>query len=220
MTYKEIPQYLEASPLLCRCGIDPCVMSLRTCRCGQIISDRQEGRICVGLVAVGTVDVFSVALDGRDVLLNTLKAGDCFGISNLFNQEELETVLRCREDTTLIFIPKSDFIAALEHNNTFALTYASLCNQKLQFLIRRIELLTMQSCKGKIIEYILSQQNESGLVIPGCSREDLARHLGVSRAALFREFSYLSTQGLLALKNGTILVLNKEGLENILFRSS
>lgn len=216
MTYKKISEYIDASPLLCECGINPHVMTLRTCRCGQMISDRQNGRICVGLVVSGKVDVFSIALDGRDVLLNTLKAGDCFGISNLFNQEELKTVLCCRENTNLLFIPKTNFIAALEHNSAFAIKYASLCNQKLQFLIRRIELLTMQSCKGKIIEYILSHQDQSGLVIPGCSREDLARHLGVSRAALFRELSSLSAQGFLAIKNRDILVINQEGLENLI----
>lgn len=220
MTCEEISGCLASSPLLNGCGVSPGVMSLRSCRCGQIISDRQEGRTCVGLVASGMVDVFSVAMDGRDVLLNTLKIGDCFGICNLFSQEELETVLRCKTDTSLIFIPKSQLIAAMERNSTFALKYASFCNQKIQFLIRRIELLTIQSCRGKVIEYLLSNKDTSGLVVPGCSRDDLARRLGVSRAALFREFSTLSAQGLLALKKGAILILDQKGLEDILFLSS
>ena len=61
--------------------------------------------------------------------------------------------------------------------------YAALCNRKLQFLLRRIELLTMQSCRGRLIAHLLEQQDEKGVVRLAGSREDLARRLGVSRAA-------------------------------------
>ena len=47
-----------------------------------------------------------------------------------------------------------------------SLRYAELCNQKLQFLLRRIELLTMQSCRGQVIAHLLAGQDRNGCVKP------------------------------------------------------
>lgn len=217
MTHQELYTCMDASPLLRGCGIDPLVLSSRSCQSGQIISDRLAGKTVVGMVVSGMIDVYSVSLDGKDIQLSTLEAGDCFGISNLLVPEEMETVLRCRKDTQLILIPKTSLINAMEQDPVFAIRYASYCNRKIQFLIRRIELLTMQSCRGKVIEYLLSHKDETGTVCLGCSREDLARRLGVSRAALFRELSSLNTQGLLKQEHGNLILLDQNGLENILF---
>ena len=64
---------------------------------------------------------------------------------------ELETVLRCGEETEVLYIPKPVLLACMERDAGLSLRYAELCNQKLQFLLRRIELLTMQSCRGRVI---------------------------------------------------------------------
>lgn len=64
-------------------------------RAGQIISDSMHGLSGVGVVENGRVDIYAVALDGRDVQLNSISAGECFGICNLLVAEPLQTVLRC-----------------------------------------------------------------------------------------------------------------------------
>lgn len=81
--------------------------------------------------------------------LSTLPAGECFGVCNLLAGAELETVLRCGEETEVLYIPKPVLLACMERDAGLSLRYAELCNQKLQFLLRRIELLTMQSCRGR-----------------------------------------------------------------------
>lgn len=218
MAGPEILSSLEASPLLRRCGIDCAAVSVRHYRGGQIINDRPGGLTSVGLVADGAVDVYSVAADGRDVQLNTLRRGDCFGIANLLAPAEMETVLHCSADTTIIYIPKRILISLMERDAAFSLRYAAYCNQKIQFLLRRIEMLTIQSCRGKVIGYLLSRQDSIGSIRTDCSREDWARRLGISRAALFRELAYLQSQGLLVLQNGDVLIVDQAGLEQILYQ--
>lgn len=192
----------------------------RRCRAGQIISDCPDGIPSVGVILSGRVDVYSVAIDGRDVQLSSLKAGECFGICNLLVPAEMQTVLRCAEDAVISYIPKQSLLAAMEKDTSLALRYAEMCNRKIQFLIRRIELLTMQSCRGKVIAWLLAQKDEEGHVSVNGSREDLARMLGISRAALFRELSSLQSQGLLALWGSGFQVLDQERLENLLYQPS
>ena len=189
-------------------------------RAGQIISDRPSGVLSVGLIVSGRVEVYSVALDGKDVQLNTLTVGECFGVCNLLADTEMETVLRCGEETEVLYIPKTVLLSCMEQDAGLAMRYAALCNRKIQFLLRRIELLTMQSCRGRLIAHLLEQQDEVGVVKITGSREDLARRLGMSRAALFRELSVLQSMGAVSVDGNSITVEDRPLLEELLYHPS
>ena len=176
-------------------------------RAGQIISDSMHGLSGVGVVESGRVDIYAVALDGRDVQLNSIGAGECFGICNLLVAEPLQTVLRCAEETTVCFWEK----AAL------AMAYAALCNAKIQFLLSRIEMLTMQSCRGKVLAFLLAEKREDGVILLRGTRDELASRLSVSRAALYRELSALQSGGYLEVGESRLRVLNTSALEKLLY---
>ncbi len=198
----------------------PDQINTRTFRKGQMVSDKPEGVSSVGLVVSGRIEVFSVALDGREVQLNSLTTGDCFGVSNLLTDEELETVLQCREETSILYVSKSVLLSCMEQDAQLALRYATLCNQKIQFLLRRIELLTIQSCRARLVVYLLEQQDEKGIVHLVGSRDDLARQLGISRAALFRELSTLQSMNALTVTKTSIVIEDQLLLEELVFYSS
>ena len=183
------------SAFLKACHSEQLSRARRQYRAGQLISDNPNGVRSVGLVMSGRVDVYSVTLDGHDVHLNTLCKGECFGISNLLVGEELKTVLRCAEAAEILYLPKHALLQAMRKDPKLSLVYAEHCNRKLQFLIERIELLTLQSSRNKMIAYLLTQQDENGNIHLRGSREDLARKLGISRSALFRELALLQRRG-------------------------
>lgn len=216
----DLQEKLAISPLLAALPLKPTDVSERRFHAGQIISDRPGGVPAVGLIVSGRVDAYSVALDGKDVQLSTLAAGECFGVCNLLAEAELETVLRCAEDSDVLYIPKPVLLNIMRQDVDFALRYAALCNKKLQFLIRRIELLTMQSCRGRVIAYLLERQTADQAVHLTGSREDLARQLGVSRAALFRELSALQSRGAIQADGNTIRLLDAALLEDMLYHST
>lgn len=216
----DLQEKIAISPLLAALPLQPADVSERQFRAGQIISDRPGGVPAVGLILSGQVDAYSVALDGKDVQLSSLTAGECFGVCNLLADAELETVLRCAKDSDVLYISKPILLRQMQQDSAFALRYAALCNKKIQFLIRRIELLTMQSCRGRIIAYLLEKQNVNGLVQLTGSREDLARQLGVSRAALFRELSALQSRSAIHTEGNTIQLLDASLLEDLLYHSA
>lgn len=182
----------------------------------QMIDDVVDGVAMVGLVISGEVDVYSVAVDGRDIRLNTLHTGECFGIYNLLADMEMQTVLHCGEDSEIGYLPKKVLLQMMETDNRLALRYARVCNEKLQFLLRRIEFMTLQSCRGKLVSYLLAQRDRSGMVHISGSREELARHLGMSRATLFREIAALQQQGVLQSRNGTLCIPDTDAMERLL----
>lgn len=217
MREEEIKAAVEASPLLGGCNLSVSGMQVKYCHKGQIVSDRQKNEEILGLIMEGSMDVYSIALDGREILLSQLERGDCFGVVNLLTKTEFPTVLRCRTDTTLVIIPKCQLFSAMEKNSELALRYAGFCNRKMQFLIRRIEFLTMQSGRKKLVQYLLEVPGKGGRFGKNVSRDELASILGISRASLFRELSVLTKQGLIALRGSEICLLKPDELEEILY---
>ena len=178
-------------------------------RAGQIISDSMHGLSGVGVVENGRVDIYAVALDGRDVQLNS--------ICNLLVAEPLQTVLRCAEETTVRFWEKEALVAAMCGDAALAMAYAALCNAKIQFLLSRIEMLTMQSCRGKVLAFLLAEKREDGVILLRGTRDELASRLSVSRAALYRELSALQSGGYLEVGESRLRVLNTSALEKLLY---
>lgn len=217
MSQEEMQGAVGASPLLGGCKKLIGTMSVKILRKGQIVSDRQTGQEILGLIAKGSVDVYSIAVDGREIILSQLKPGDCFGIINLFTDTELPTVLRCRYDTTILTIPKKKLLDIMKSDGELTLRYACICNQKMQFLINKIEFLTMQTGRNKLIQYLLMEREQEGVVSPERSKEALASMLGISRASLFRELACLQEQKSIGQEPEGIRILDRKALEAILY---
>lgn len=220
MKQQRINEILQNSYFFRDCGIDLLKISHQELDKGRLISDRQEGKSHVVLVVKGKIEVYSIALDGKEVLLSLLKAGDCFGISNLFLADtELPTVLMCATDAEVLLIPKDLLIEAMKANGELAIRYATVYNEKIQFLLQKIESLTMQSGKCKVAEYLLSHTDEHNIAVLEHSKEHLASVLGISRASLFRELSYFQNEDIITQDRDGIRINDRQRLESILYQS-
>ena len=98
-----------------------------------------------------------------------------------------------------------------------AMAYAALCNAKIQFLLSRIEMLTMQSCRGKVLAFLLAEKRADGVIMLRGTRDELASRLSVSRAALYRELSALQSKGYLEVGESRLRVLDASALEKLLY---
>ncbi|MCR4955535.1 MAG: Crp/Fnr family transcriptional regulator [Lachnospiraceae bacterium] len=188
----------------------------KTIKKNCIANEVYSGREYVGIIVSGIMDVYSVLADATEVRMSQLKEGDIYGICNLFYDYERETILKCKNDCEIIFIAKEDFKELLFENQELMKRYLSLCNEKIAFLLRRTEILAMQSCKTKVIIYLLSSVSDGKVVLKD-SKETLAKSLGISRAALFRELSDLKKKQLIKVSGHTISISSTEKLEESIY---
>lgn len=186
-------------------------------RKGQFISDFFDGEFYVGVIKTGKVSVYCISSDGKEVNMSLLKEGDVFGISNIFEDEPLETVLKCKSNVSVIFYPKRDFIEMIKHDSMISLEYSRYCNRKIQFLLKKIEFLNIQSSKKKLIEHLLEKNNDNNMVLLECSKEELSKILRISRASLYRELQSLQNEKCLEFNKNSIKILDKEKLKKILY---
>ena len=217
---EEVQALLSETPFLA--GFSLTETDFIRCRfpAGRYVTDQPGGEPCVGLIASGQVGVYSAAADGNDIELTILHRGDCFGICNLMMTDELETLLRCKEKTLILFVPKRILLRQIAENPARAVGCMEVCAGKLRFLLRRISELTIQSGRGRLISYLLTHENRDGTVILSGSREDLARHLGISRSALFRELAALQTAGRIQAEGTVLHIADRTALERCLYSNA
>ncbi|MDR2108304.1 MAG: Crp/Fnr family transcriptional regulator [Coriobacteriales bacterium] len=201
--------------------------ALQSFRRGQLTSDSLGGKPACGLIVSGCFDVYCVAVDGHEVCLNRLCAGDCFGIANLFGAEDpsgdldkgedlepgINTVLKCRERSTVLFFAKQVLREALTRDLRLANRFLRLYSRKTGFLLQRIEQLSMHFASGKLSGYLLEREAGRQYVDLEVTKEELASQLGVSRASLYRELSRLKELGAIVTEKQRIRILNPQVLK-------
>ncbi|WP_409968912.1 Crp/Fnr family transcriptional regulator [Bengtsoniella intestinalis] len=163
-----------------------------------------EGIVCI---IKGQVDIFTTALDGNHVCLSTAKVGDFFGISNLFAHQELQTQLKAKTNAQLAYISKELFVDLMHKYPDLGVRYATICNEKIQFLLDRIAQLTIQSARQKVGLFLL-QRSELPQPTTLLPREKLASYLGMSRASVFRELAFFKQENIISLTGNQLTILN------------
>jgi len=214
-----VRQALEACPILAGLHLEPHMAYLKKLRARQIISDSINGIPACGILISGSLDVYNVAADGHEICLNRLRPGDCFGLANLFDEGSLKTVLKSRQSTEVLLFPKHILIDACKTDSQLANRLLRFYSSKVDFLLQRIELLTMHSACSKLVEYLLDKANSQCRVELDSSRECLACQLGVSRAALYREFSRLQQLNLIEVHRRHIDICDPWSLERFRFEN-
>ncbi len=212
MTRSQIRAAVAACPLFSDCAFDESALTAQRFKRGDAVADTRDGEPVIGVIAKGRVGVYGLSPGESAVSLSTLGAGEAFGISNLFTQGPLETRLRCRAPTDIVFIPKQVFLQQLAANPALAQRYMTLLNGKIRFLLRRIALLTAHSGRAKLTDYLLANAGDDGGIWLDCSKAQLAALLGMSRAALFRELAALSDAGLIAVEKNHITLRDRDAV--------
>lgn len=212
MTKAQIRAAVAACPLFSGCEFDEDALTAQSFKRGEAVADTLDGAPVIGIIAKGCVGVYGISPGESAVGLSSLGAGEAFGISNLFTQGALETRLRCRERTDIVFVPKQAFLQMLGSSPVLAERYMTLLNGKIRFLIRRVALLTAHSGRAKLADYLLSNVGSDGTVRLDCSKAQLATLLGMSRAALFRELAALADAGLIDVAKNRITLLDRDAV--------
>ncbi len=184
---------------------------------GQRLSEYADDQRSVGVIVRGLADIWCPASDGTWTLLNTIRHGDCFGIAYLTEGEAMLTRVEAKGACEAVFIRKSLIRSLLMTDAAFAERYYALCNRKLRFLLSQISILTAQSCRTRLIAYLLCHRDADNCVALHGAKDDLASRLSVSRAAVYRELGELKQRGLICPEKRQIRVPDPEKLEAFLY---
>lgn len=167
-----------------------------------------EGDLCenVGVIISGKVDIVSYSFQGKEQILNSLKAGDIFGNILIFSSEPIyRGDVIAKEKCVIAFINKENLIYLLQNNQDFLTLYLKAQSDFGKSLNARIQLLSFTNAEERLVYY--ASKNDNVIVFKNVTT--LAAQIGIQRETLSRLLTSLVKRHLIKKEKGKITFLKK-----------
>ena len=168
-----------------------------------------EGDICesIGVIVSGKVDVVSYSFQGKELVLNSLKAGEIFGNNLIFSSEPVyKGDVIAKEKCVIAFINKENLVYLLQNNQEFLKLYLQAQSDFGKSLNARIQLLSFTNAEERL-QYYASKSNN---VIVFKNVTTLAAQIGIQRETLSRLLTSLVKRHLIKKEKGRITFIKKK----------
>jgi len=168
-----------------------------------------EGDRCetIGIIVSGKIDIVSYSFEGKEQLINSLKAGEIFGNNLIFSSEPIyRGDVIAKEKAVVAFINKENLIYLLTNNRDFLELYLKAQSDKAKLLTARIQLLSFTNAEERLFYY--ASKNDGVIIFKNVTT--LAATIGVQRETLSRLLTVLIKKHLIKKEKGKITVLKKK----------
>ncbi len=193
---KAVPYFSTLEPAtihqLARCAVQ------REFHAGQVVL--LEGEPCADLFIVesGWLKVVKIGLDGREQVLQMLKAGDVFNMVSVFTDAPNQATVTALETSRTWIIPRQVLLNLLEEQPAFAKQVVKDMAQRVMYLIHMVEDLSLRSVEARLARLLLEQaQGDLIRRRPWATQAAIASRLGTVPDVVNRILRKMSEDGVI-----------------------
>lgn len=167
---------------------------------GELVYGEGNYKPAIGIVVSGKLCVKTAG--DTDVTLRSLNVGETFGVSAVFskNSEEFVSRIYAEKDSEILFLGEELLKEIFGRFPKTAENYIRLLSSKIEFLNKKIRLLSCKTAQQEVYEFLTSNCDENG-VFASQNMSALSSSLGIGRSSLYRCLEQLEKQNLIT-KNG------------------
>lgn len=162
----------------------------------------------------GRVSVYRTGGE-KPVMINQLRAGDCFGAASLFTNDPAPTEIVAETDCRIFVVDRSALSRLFTACPETALNYIRFISEKLVFLNRRVRDYSAATSDEKTACLLLNEADENG-VVRLRNVTALIRTINLSRASFYRSLSSFLSRSIVEKEGNLIKITNSEELKGIL----
>jgi CRP-like cAMP-binding protein len=179
------------------------------------------------VVSRGVIRISSNSSDGKETILNLLRAGQSFGEVALLDGQERTANATAHEASELLVLERRDLMAFLDHHpEAMRRMLVAVCS-RLRWISEALEDAHFLDLPRRLAKRILllsqlfGQRHSSGgiRIALQLSQQDLAELLVVTRESVNRQLRQWESEGLMTLKGGYLVVTDIPQLEKIVART-
>lgn len=169
----------------------------------------------------GKVKEFIVNEDGKELITGIYSKGDFFGYTEILKESNYSKNARLMEDSSIVLIPKEDFLQNIHTNSIVAKEFITMLSQNITENEKIIINMAYNSLRKKVAIGIVRlidklKESKNGKSIINISREDLAHVVGSSLESTIRTLKEFKTEKLIQVDdNGAIIVLDEQKIRNL-----
>jgi CRP-like cAMP-binding protein len=194
----------------------------RVLRGTVIFSKGDEGSSMMAVLA-GRVRISAVSADGKEVTLNTIRAGEIFGEIALLDGKPRSADATAQEDTVLMVVERRQFLPFLLRNPALVERLLAVLCDRLRRTSLVLEEIALFDLPVRLARLIVKLSHDYGRPAPGggiridlkLSQRDLATLVASSRETVNKQLRGWREAGVVDQLAGYLVVRNAEALERL-----
>jgi CRP-like cAMP-binding protein len=183
---------------------------------GELLFYQTDPSDAIYIVRSGCISLFLATPDGRDMVINEMRPGDCFGELGLVTGLLRSTGAMAREPSLILRIPKDTFMHGLDVEPKLMRRVLRMTAQRLRVSSERESALAFLDADARIarILLLLHRQTE-GRGVVRITQEELAQFAGLIRQTVAKTLSKWRADGWIETGRGKIRLHNISALEEL-----
>jgi len=181
-----------------------------------------EGDPCEGLfmVQAGTLRIFKMAENGREQVLTTERPGSTAGELALFDGGTFPASAAAAEDSTVLYLPKREFLDLCRHNSEVAFAVFKALASRSRYLTSLVEELSLKEVSHRLARFLRDRaardgvRTRLGIEFPlEETNQEIGAEIGTVRDLVSRNLRRFVDRGLIKMERRKVIVLDMAELE-------
>jgi len=210
-------EFLHRVPLFAECPSDAlaelaAASRVRRVPKGSVILYQNDPSDAAYIVRSGSVTILLACPDGRELVINEMRPGDCFGELALITGAARSSSAVAREESELLVVPQAAFLALLYGQASVQRHLLELLAQRLSASSERESALAFLDAPARLARVLLQMDalSEDGYVT--VSQAELAQRTGLTRQTVAKSLGRWRRSGWLVTGRGRVMLLNRDAL--------
>ncbi|MBE7172921.1 MAG: response regulator [Williamsia sp.] len=169
----------------------------------------------------GKVKTYKTNEDGKDLVVGVYREGDFFGYIPLIDGTLYKDNAEAMEDADIALIPRKEFEELMNNNREVAQKFIRMLAKNVAEKEEQLLSIAYSSLRKKVAGTLITLQKKyttsAGQPVSiDISRETLATMAGTATESTIRTLSDFKNDGLIDIKEGSIIILNQKKLERMI----
>jgi CRP/FNR family transcriptional regulator len=173
------------------------------------------------IVQKGAINVHRVSAGGKEQVIHLFQPVDSFAEATLATEGGYPADARAIEPSTVLLVPKTDFLNVLRHRPELGLRMLGSMSQHLRVLVGLLDDLVLKDMETRLANWLLKRcprplKNAPAVIQLDRTKRVLAAEMGATSETLSRTLAKFRDKKLLRVKGDTIAVLRPTELDKVL----
>jgi CRP/FNR family transcriptional regulator, cyclic AMP receptor protein len=194
----------------------------RSVRRGRMIFQRGDAESSMMAVLKGSIRISTGSADGKEVTLNTIRAGEVFGEIALLDGRPRSADATAIEDSDLLVIERRHFLPFLLSNQDLVLRMLAVLCQRLRQTSDALGDFVMLDLPGRLARLLIRLGDDHGSPTPAgiriefkLSQRDIGTRVGSSRESVNKQLQVWRDAGWVSLDHGYITLRQPQRLRRL-----
>lgn len=194
------------------------VSTMSSVRRGRVFYHPGEPNEVLFVLKQGRVQLYRLDPNGKKLIVAILGPHTVFGEMAMLGALMNDTFAEAIEDCLICVVSHNDLERLVMANPQVALGLLEMVGQRLRDAVVRLEDMAFKSISARMANLLLRLSESSGQqhgVVDGYTHLDLAEIIGTYRETATQTLNQFKTAGLIDIARKRIIILDREGLEEV-----